>query len=395
MIDRTLYNKAFVSVITANMFFWMSVNFFLPVLPIYYHSLGLDDHQVGIAVGVFSLGSLIFRVYAGKAVDRYGSLPVLTLGMLLSVAAILAYQVATTLATATVARFLHGAGITGYAAAALTMATFIHGPERTTEVVAVYTLFTMIGMGIAASAANWLFAFGGMPLVIAAGAASTLLALVLFPRKVTLAVQPSASAPMPLATIVKSPAVFIPTVSLLAVCLCFGSITTFLPLHMLSRGVSEFNAFFIAYAVAVVFSRLWIKRLCGLLSPDRLAFYILILLGVTLVTAGQYTARWVLVLCGAGLGIGYGLAFPVLATIITANITAASRGTAFGFYTTAIDLGFAVGAIGMGAVAAAWGYQAVFLAAGGYTLAYAALYRLWLAPKLTGPAAGECDLTPL
>jgi MFS family permease len=395
LIDRTLYNKAFVSVITANMFFWMSVNFFLPVLPIYYHSLGLNDHQVGIAVGVFSLGSLIFRVHSGKAVDRYGSVPVLTVGMLLSVAAILAYHVSTTLATATAARFLHGAGITGYAAAALTMATFIHGPERTTEAVAAYTLFTMIGMGIAASSANWLFALGGMPLVIAAGAAATLLALYLFPRNVRLAVQPSASEPLPLAAIVTSPAVFIPTVSLLAVSLCFGTIMTFLPLHMLSRGVSQFNAFYIAYALAVVFSRLWIGKLCALFAPDRLAFYILAILGATLLTAGQYTAQWVLVLCGAGLGVGYGLAFPVMATIITANITAASRGTAFGFYTTAVDLGFALGAIGMGAVAAAWGYQAVFLAAGGYTALYAVLYRLWLLPKLARTTAAACDLPPL
>lgn len=395
MIDRTLYTKAFVGVITANMFFWMSVNFFLPVLPIYYHSLGLDDHQVGIAVGVFSLGSLIFRVYSGKAVDRYGSVPVLTVGMLLSVAAILAYHVSTTFATATAARFLHGAGITGYAAAALTMATLIHGPERTTEAVAAYTLFTMIGMGIAASSANRLFELGGMPLVIVAGAAATLLALALFPRKVKLAVQPSAGRPLPLTAIVKNPAVLIPTVSLLAVSLCFGTIMTFLPLHMLSRGIGEFNAFYVAYALAVIFSRLWIKHLCGLFAPDRLAFYILALLGTTILAAGQYTSQLVLVLCGAGLGIGYGLAFPVMATIITANISVASRGTAFGFYTTAVDLGFALGAIGMGAVAAAWGYQAVFLVAGGYTLCYAGLYRLWLLPKLARMAAAECKTATL
>jgi MFS family permease len=86
------------------MFFWMSVNFFLPVLPIYYHSLGMDDHQVGLAVGAFSLGSVMFRLFSGKAVDRYGGLPVLTAGVLLSVASIGGYFFAVTLFAAATVR---------------------------------------------------------------------------------------------------------------------------------------------------------------------------------------------------------------------------------------------------------------------------------------------------
>ncbi len=78
-----------------------------------------------------------------------------------------------------------------------------------------------------------------------------------------------------------------------------------------------------------------------------------------------------------------------MATVVTANVQPANRGTAFGFYTMAVDLGFGLGAIGMGAVASAWGYQAVFVAAGGYTLAYAALYQFWLRGKIAVPAACE------
>ena len=364
------------------MFFWMSVNFFLPVLPIYYHSLGMDDHQVGLAIGALSLGAVLFRLYSGTAVDRYGAKPVITAGMLLSVAAIVGYYFSDTLVTATFIRFFHGIGLSGYSAAALTTVTLLHDPSRTTEAVAMYTLFTMFGMGFAASTASWLFAAGGMPLVVAAGAGATVLAIVLFPRRAELTVKPAASTPLPFRTVVSSPVVYVPTLSLLASNICMGSIMTFLPLLMLSRGVTEFNSFYVAYAAAVIFSRVWIGRLCAAFAPDRLGFYILIVLGLTMLTAGEFSGWWVQVLCGAGIGIGYGLTFPVMMTIITANIPAANRGTAFGFYTMAVDLGFAVGAIGMGAVAAAWGYQAVFLAAGVYTVAYALLYQFWLRGKV-------------
>jgi predicted MFS family arabinose efflux permease len=132
---------------------------------------------------------------------------------------------------------------------------------------------------------------------------------------------------------------------------------------------------------------MWIGRLCAVMRPEKLTFYVLVALGLTMLAAREFSGDWVLALCGAGVGIGYGLVFPAMATVVTANVQPANRGTAFGFYTMAIDLGFGVGAIGMGAVASAWGYQAVFAAAGVYTLVYAALYQLRLRGKIAGPAA--------
>lgn len=374
------------------MLFWMSVNFFLPVLPIYYHSLGMDDHQVGLAVGAFSLGSVIFRIFSGKAADRYGALPVITAGMILSVAAIGGYYFAATLMAAMAVRFLHGVGISGYSAAALTTVTLLHEEDRTTEAVAVYTLFSMFGIGIAASSANWLLSAGGMPLVVGASAVATMLALVLFPRRAKMKVAMAASEQRPIRTVLSNPAVYIPTVSLMAVNICYGSIMTFLPLLMLSRGIVEYNSFYVAYSVAVIFSRAWIGRLCSVMRPDTLSFYILIILGATLLAVGEFSGGWVVALCGVGIGIGCGLAFPAMATIITNNVQGANRGTAFGFFTMAVDMGFGIGAIGMGAVAAAWGYQAVFVAAGIYTLAYAALYQLWLRSKIVRAEAGQCEI---
>ena len=172
------------------MFFWMSANFFMPVLPLYYHKLGLNDHQVGLAVGAFSVGSVLFRIFSGKAVDRYGSRPVLTVGIVLSVGAIIGYNYAVSIYTAVLMRFIHGVGISGYAAAALTLVTLMHEKSHTTQAVAAYTLFTMFGVGIAASSAYWLFNLGDILAVVIAGATATVLLLVLFPRNPPLKITP-------------------------------------------------------------------------------------------------------------------------------------------------------------------------------------------------------------
>lgn len=382
MFNRSLYTLPFISLIFANMFFWMSANFFLPVLPIYYHSLGMNDHQVGLAIGAYSLGALLFRLPSGKAVDRWGSRRVISAGILLSIAAIASYYFSQTTATATVSRFLHGMGISGYSAAALTMVTLMPDERNTTQAVAAYTLFTMFGIGIAASSASWLFQLSGMPLVIAAGIAATGLALILFPLRAQVKMPAEQGEILPFRAMMKRPGIVIPTVSLAAANMCYGSMMTFLPLLMLSQGMAEFHLFYVSYAVAVVFTRFWVGWLSERFASERLTFFVLLLLAATMLTAGGVTGPGALLLSGAGIGAGYGLAFPVMATTITANTQPANRGSAFGFFTTAVDVGFAAGAIAMGAVAAAWGYKAVFVTAGLYTAAYALLYRAWLLGKL-------------
>ncbi|TCL33968.1 putative MFS family arabinose efflux permease [Anaerospora hongkongensis] len=380
--NREIYTRTFVSLLLANMFFWMSVNFFLPVLPIYYHSLGMDDHQVGLAIGIFSLGAIVFRVIGGKAVDKYGSAPVITAGIVLSIGAIASYYFTTSLLAASISRLLHGIGISGYSAAALTMATLMHEEKNTVEAVAVYTLFTMIGVGIAASMAGWLYNVSGFGLVVAVGAAATLLSLVFFPKTPRLKIKTRDSQPLPLGEVITEPGVYVPTVSLLAVNLCYAAVMTFLPLFMVSSGVTEFSLFYIAYSISVVASRIWVGRLCTVLSPERLAFHILIIMGASMFVTSLGGYWWVLAVAGASIGIGYGLAFPTLATIITSTVQPANRGTAFGFFSMAVDGGVALGAIGLGAVSAELGYRSAFIAAGGYTVIYSIAYFFWLVPKI-------------
>lgn len=387
--NNSIYSRTFILLLFANMFFWISNNLFLPVLPLYYHGLGMNDHEVGLAVGVFSIGAVVFRLYAGKAADKYGTIPVITVGIVISIIAIMGYSISATLFSAILVRCLHGAGISGYSAAALTTASLMHDEQHTTEALSIYTLFTMIGMGIAASSANWLFANYGFISIIIMGIASTLLSLLLFPRKPKLTLKPKKSESLPLKDIVANPGIYIATLSLLAINICFGSVMTFLPLLILHLGVQYLTVFYVCYAIAVILSRVWVGKLCVLWTAERLSMYILFLFSVTLAVISQYHSGWILAIGGFGVGISYGLAFPALATIVTAHTQPANRGTAFGFFTMAVDTGFAIGAIGMGIVASLWGYNAVFVVAAGYTFLYTIVYKFWLSKKLITQEVGD------
>ena len=157
MFNRDLYTPTFIRLIFSNLFFWMSVNYLVPVLPVHFHHQGYTTDTIGMIVGFFALGAVLFRIPSGRWVDRYGSVKVLGVGILIAGLSLLLLLYSATLPTLLLARFIHGASITGFSAAALTINSVLHKPQYQNEAVGIFTLFIMIGNGIAFSTALFLY----------------------------------------------------------------------------------------------------------------------------------------------------------------------------------------------------------------------------------------------
>ena len=378
---ESLYGKTFLALLIGNMCFWFSTSLFMPVLPLYYHQLGFSEGEIGLAVGAFSVGALAFRFSAGKAIDRYGSKPVLTAGMLLSLVAVACYPLGGTLLTITLFRLLHGIGISGYGAAALTTTSMLFPESKTTEAVSMYALFTMIGTGLATSIALTLYDEKGFMGVVWCGIAVTAASLVLFPKSKA-SKRTANNAAVAVWPVISRPSVMLPAVNLFIVNFSFSTLMTFLPLFVLLYGGGGIGYFFVAYAVAVVLSRMVVTRVCKLVSSPRLTLYLMIVFGAIMLFMAYWHSPLALALAGVALGIAFGFAFPSMAGFVAQQTTAAERGTAYGFFITGNDLGQVLGAIGMGFFVGTAGYEAVFAAVGWLTLLYCAAYGVVLMPKL-------------
>ena len=57
MFNRDLYTPTFIRLIFSNLFFWMSVNYLVPVLPVHFHPQGYTTDTIGMIVGFFALGA--------------------------------------------------------------------------------------------------------------------------------------------------------------------------------------------------------------------------------------------------------------------------------------------------------------------------------------------------
>lgn len=67
-----IFTKDFAFILLANFFIFLGFQMTLPTIPLFVHKLDGSDQLVGIIVGVFTFSALLFRPYAGHALETKG-----------------------------------------------------------------------------------------------------------------------------------------------------------------------------------------------------------------------------------------------------------------------------------------------------------------------------------
>lgn len=360
-MEEKFYTKSFVGLVITNFLYWVGVYLYIPVLPIYFHDRGMNSQEIGMIVGIFSLGAVLFRFLAGKASDRYGSVPVVTMGLVIAGSAIAGYWCSASLLLVLLLRFLHGMGSALYSSAAVTMVTLLHSGKQTKQGVALYTLCSMIGIGIATSTASWLFKESGFQGIVLISSVATWSCLLLIPKKLKQREKETVSS-VPVKVILLNPKVYLPTLNQFAVYVCYASVMTYLPLMVYENNSAvDMGWFYISYTISVVSSRFLAGKTNGI-DAKQLSIFFLAVLAVVILLPIFSHAWFSLLIMGVGIGLGVGLATPTLIGMITDHVGTENRGAALGFFATAIDLGMGAGSILLGMLAEPFGYKSIFIA---------------------------------
>jgi MFS family permease len=367
-MEEKFYTKSFIGLVSTNFLYWIGVYLYIPVLPIYFHTAGMNSQEIGLIVGSFSLGSVLFRILGGKASDRYGSVPIVTLGIVITGVAIAGYWLTASLLLVLLLRFLHGIGSALYSSAAVTMVTLLHSAKQTKRGVAIYTLCSMIGIGFATSTASWLFQEWGFQGIVLISGIATWICLLLIPKKIKPR-EKQASSSVSIKMILLNPKVYLPTLNQFAVYVCYASVMTYLPLMVYETdAAADMGWFYISYTISVVSSRFLAGKTVNRLDQKEVSTFLLAILAVVILLPIFSQEWYFLLMIGIGTGLGVGLATPTLIGMITDHVDAANRGVALGFFATAIDLGMGAGSILLGVLAEPFGYRSIFIAASLWTL---------------------------
>jgi MFS family permease len=358
-----LFTPAFGSLFAAGLVFFTAGSTVLPVASRFAAGpLGADATGVGISIGAFAIAALVLRPVVGWASDRFGRRPLLVLGGLLTIVALLFHLGATTLPLFVIARSLLGIAEAFFFVAVVAAVSDLAPPERRGEAINIGSLAVYLGLAFGPFIGETILTWGGFDAVwlAAAAMAGTATVLTLFvPETAPGALRQRATGERPPRTPLIHPAGFLPGFLIMTGTWGMAAYFAFLPLYTTELGMAGAGPAFALYALIVVALRIIFAKLPDQIGAARLS-------GVALV--GSAAGLGILGLVGNPIGVYLGTAvfatgiaflFPALVALAVGRVDENERGTVVGTTTAFVDLSFgmspamlglAVGVIGFGGI---------------------------------------------
>ncbi|MBE9010085.1 MFS transporter [Pseudanabaenaceae cyanobacterium LEGE 13415] len=352
---------------TAGLLFWASLASLLPILPLYVKSIGAPDDQLGIVMGSFAIGLLLFRPQAGKMADQQGRKIVLLIGISVATLAPVCHLLTQSIPILMIVRAFHGISIAAFTTAYSSLVVDIAPPENRGELIGYMSLVNPIGMALGP-------AIGGYLQELTTYAPVFVMSSLLGMISMTCAMFVKAPAVKHQSQERSSENVFwrlllsdrirIPTLTMLLVGIAFGAIATFVPLHIKESNIGLNSGLF--YTAAAITS--FITRFVSGKASDRYGRGRFISIGLLsyaialIVLSVANSAPWFL-LAGALEGLGGGTFLPIMIALVADRCQPHERGRIFGLFVGGFDLGIAIAGPILGSVANAIGYRGLYAVA--------------------------------
>lgn len=125
-----LWTPEFMLICVATLWFWISVFFHAPLLPLQMEGDGFGPGSIGLVIGAGALAALAGRLLSGWAVEHWGPRPFLLAGALAWAAGSPAMAVANGLVSLLALRLLLGLGLAVFTNASLGAVAAAAPPER-------------------------------------------------------------------------------------------------------------------------------------------------------------------------------------------------------------------------------------------------------------------------
>ncbi|WP_112182150.1 MULTISPECIES: MFS transporter [Paraliobacillus] len=359
--EDKIWTKDFALICMANFFIFLGFQMTLPTIPLFVQELGGSDQLIGLITGIFTFSALLFRPYAGHALESKGRQFVYMIGLGIFVLSVASYSIITSIGFLIVMRMVQGVGWGFSTTATGTIATDLIPPKRRGE-----------GMGYFGLSGNLALAFGpalGLALVDiisfpqlflicgSLGFVSFLLSTRIRYKKIEASQHKAATIKF---DIFEKSAIK-PAILLFFITVTFGGIASFLPLYATQKGIEGIGIYFLFYALFLMISRSFAGRLYD--AKGHIAVF---LPGTLMIVTAMLLLVWlpnslVLYIAAAFYGLGFGSVQPALQAWAINEAAANRKGMANATFFASFDLGVGVGAMTFGLIAASFGYSFIYL----------------------------------
>lgn len=376
MSDKLL-SRPFVLAALASFTHGMAFALFLH-FPGFLEDLGATEVIIGLIVGFAAVASIMVRPWVGRVMDQRGRRPLILLGNVVNIAAILLYLTVDQIdAWVYVIRIVHGLSEAVLFTVLFTFAADWVPERKRTQGLALFGVSGMLPIALAGLLGDvilnrWYFE---ALFLVAAGFAILSLVLSLGLHDAPhLADQPPARGFMESITgIHLLPLWWITFVFSFVLTAYFTFLKTFVD----QTGVGSVGLFFAFYAGTAITLRLTLGWVPDRVGPKRALTPAMLFLAAGLVVLSGATSDFSVAIAGILCGTGHGYTFPILYGLTVTRSRIAERGAAMAVYTGLFDVGTLVAGPILGVTIRWFSYQTMFLTTAGMVVVGLGLFALW------------------
>lgn len=386
--DLERQRRSLLTLFVAGLLFWSSIAITLPTLPLYVKSVGGNSQQVGVVMGSFAMGLLLFRPMLGRMADDRSRKLVLLIGLAVVALAPLGYLFITSIPLLIVLRAFHGISVAAFTTGFIALVADLSPPNQRGELIGYMSLVNPIGVAIGPALGGFIQAGYGYPPLFITSFALGFVGLLCANQLSEVKREPKnihpAVAPQPQSSfwgLLLTDRLRIPFVVMLIIGLVFGIISTFIPLFIQESKINLNSGLF--YSAAAI-SSFGLRLVTGPAS-DRYGRGLFITLSlvcymVAMIVLGFAHSPNSILIAAIMQGAGGGTLIPIMVALMADRSLAKERGQVFSLCIAGFDLGIALAGPILGSFADLLGYRALFAIAAGLAVA-ALLIFLTLSSK--------------
>lgn len=367
MTTSKLWTKDFLIISLENFFVYFTYYLLIAIIAIYttdrFHA---SPGLAGLSAGIFIIGAIFGRLYAGSSIERIGHKRMLSRGFIFYIVTTLLYFVANNLALLIIIRIFHGAAFGMTSTATGTIAAKIIPNERRGEGTGYYALSTTIAAAIGPFLGMLLTNYANFNVslivcVVALGISFlTVFTLKVSNEKLT----HRTSEPLKhfqVDNFLEAKAIPLSVITAIA-CFGYSSILSFIASYSKEINLIEAGSFFfIAYAIAILISRPFTGRWFDSKGENFIIYPAFVLFAASLLVLSQAQHAYAILLAGVLLGLGYGNFFASAQALVVKvspkNRLALATSTFFIF----ADIGSGIGPFLIGSIIPVLGFRGLYV----------------------------------
>ncbi|MCP4457258.1 MAG: MFS transporter [Cytophagales bacterium] len=351
-----VYNLNFWLLCFSSFLFFGSFNMIIPELPDFMRSIG-GEKYIGFHIALFTLTAGLSRPFSGKLTDRWGRVPVMVIGAVVTGVVSLFYPFALNIYGFMFLRLLHGFSTGFKPTGTAAYVADVVPANRRGEAMGIVSFFGMVGMGIGNFISSKIvMAYSIDALFYTSSAVAVFSIIILLRLKETLEEREKFSADLLKinASDLYEPTAIRPSIVMMLNTFCFGVVISLFPDFGMYHGIApeDKGLYFVFFTGASL-----VARIVGGKLSDMFGRVPVVRISTLVVAAGSLTTGFSydatsFFMGGLIFGTGYGLTSPALFAWVADLAPKKSIGKGMSTLFISLEVG-----IGMGALMAGIFYQ--------------------------------------